>query len=240
MRTRRKLSVLAALLLTASAVLVFGKIRVVRDDSGGTLLWNSTQAYLFMDVHRRGFHITYLEYPWVILKESLYGVREPDNQRTSVVVIHLTASAIEKHVVEMAEEHPGNTPVLYTPFDDFIYANCGGYLCKWNGNKFETATEDERHRLDGTNGLVAKDIDQGVGGWSKHDFGEAVTDYEFAVDADGKFALQVTNKLMGQGGRAILSVTLTRPGQAPEGVWHCDGRPRRVSKAEYRQAFGQP
>ncbi len=237
MRNKLKLTVLIAVLVIGVGVLVFGKIYLIRDDSGGDLLWDGSEAYLFMDVRHRGFQIGYLEFPWVVLKELLYGVRGPDDQRTSVTVVHITASGVDRHVVEALDEEQANTPDLYTPFEGYIYANYHGSLCKWTGNKFETATAEEQRRLDGTNRLVATDIEKDTAGWSKRGFGEAVSDYEFAVEVGGKFTLHVTNKRLGRSGGAVVSVTLARPGQPVEDVWRVDGRPRRVSKTEYQIAF---
>ncbi|MFZ0861408.1 MAG: hypothetical protein WB781_23750 [Candidatus Sulfotelmatobacter sp.] len=237
MRNKLKLTVLIAVLVIGVGVLVFGKIYLIRDDSGGDLLWDGSEAYLFMDVRHRGFQIGYLEYPWVVLKELLYGVQGPDDQRTSVTVVHITASGVDRHVVEALDEEQANTPDLYTPFEDYIYANYHGSLCKWTGNKFETATAEEQSRLDFTNRLVATDIEKDTAGWSKRGFGEAVSDYEFAVEVGGKFTLHVTNKRLGRSGGAVVSVTLARPGQPVEDVWRVDGRPRRVSKTEYQIAF---
>jgi hypothetical protein len=237
MRIKLKLTVLVVVLVIGVGVLVFGKIYLIRDDSGGEVLWNGSEAYLFMGVSHRGFQIGYLEYPWVVLKELLYGVRGPDDQRTSVTVVHITASGVDRHVVEALDEEQANTPDLYTPFEGYIYANYHGSLCKWTGNKFETATADEQRRLDGTNRLVATDIEKDTAGWSKRGFGEAVSDYEFAVEVGGKFTLHVTNKRLGRSGGAVVSVALARPGQPVEDVWQVDGRPRRLSKTEYRISF---
>jgi hypothetical protein len=114
MRIKLKLTVLVAVLVIGVGVLVLGKIYLIRDDSGGELLWNGSEAYLFMGVSHRGFQIGYLEYPWVVLKELLYGVRGPDDQRTSVTVVHITASGVDRHVVEALDEEQANTPDLYT------------------------------------------------------------------------------------------------------------------------------
>jgi hypothetical protein len=168
MRKSWKLVVFIAALVIAIMILGFGKIYAFRDDCGGYLLWNADEAYLFIGVARQGFRISYLEYPWVILKESLYGVRLPDDQRTSVTVVHITASGVEHHVVEMLDEQPPNNPILYTRLQGNIYANCEGYLCKWTGNKFEVATEEEQHRLGGTSQLVEKNMEKG---WSQRGFG---------------------------------------------------------------------
>ncbi len=238
MRNKLKLIVLVAVLVIGVGVLVFGKTYFIRDDSGGDLIWDGSEAFLFVDVRHRGFQMGYLEYPWVVLKELLYGVRGPDAQRTSVTVVHITASGVDRHVVEALDEEQANTPDLYTPFEGSVYANYHGSLCKWTGSRFETATAEEQRRFDGTNRLAATDIEKDAAGWSKRGFGEdSNADYEFAVDVGGKFTLHVTDKRAGRSGRAVVSVTLARPGQPVEDVWRVDGRPRRVSKTEYRIAF---
>jgi hypothetical protein len=226
-----------AVLVIAVAILVFGKIYIIRDDSGGNLLWNSNEAYLFMDVKRRGFEIRYLEYPWVMIKESLYGVRLPDDQRTTVTVVHITASGVERHVVEASDEEQANTPDFYTPLQGYIYANCEGFLCRWTGNKFETAIEEEQRRLGGTDQLIEKNMEKG---WFKRGFAEGSSNYEFAVDVDGKFSLQVTNKVMDKGSHAMVSVGLVRPGQTLEDIWNLDARPRWVGRTEYKRALEKP
>jgi hypothetical protein len=236
MRNKPKLTVLVAVLVIAIMAFGFGKIYAIRDDCGGYLLWNADEAYLFIGVGRGGFRISYLEYPWVILKESLYGVRLPDNHRTSVTIVHITASGVEQHVVEMLDEQPANTPILYTRRQGNIYANCGGDLCKWTGNKFEAATEEEQHRLDGTSRLGEKNMEKG---WSQRGFGGAPTDYQFAVDVGQTFKLDVTNKLLDQTRRSVVSVDVVRPGRSPEAIWHLDGRPKRISKSEYEHAFAR-
>src|SRR5579864_8733560 len=133
MQKETRLAVGAALTVVVLAALVFGKIYVIRDDGGGDLIWNANEAYLFMGVSRRGARIGYMEYPWLLLKQLLYDVREPDDQRTSVTVIHITKSGVERHVIQVPDEQPGNTPVLYKAVENQIYANWHGYAYKWTG-----------------------------------------------------------------------------------------------------------
>ena len=233
---KKRLTVLLAVVFFITVVaLAFGKTYVVRDDWDGKLLWSSNEAYLFISMHRRGFQIGYWEYPWVLVEELLNGVRSLDDQRTSVSVVHMTTSGVDHHVVEMLDEQPGNAPNAYTPLQGYIYANCEGQLCKWNGNKFETATEEEQRRFDGTNQLTEKNIDKG---WSNRDFWEASTDDQFVVDVSSDLKLKVTNKLLDRI-RSRLAVEVLRPTEPPETIWSFDGRPRTVSKKEYEQAFAR-
>src|ERR1035438_3900 len=136
MRNKLKVTILAAVLVGVAAALVFGKAYLIRDDGGAELLWNSDEAYLFASVARRGTRVAYLEYPLMLLKEALNGVWGLDDQRTSVTVVHIAASGVERHVVEASDEEQANTPDLYTPFEGHIYANYHGSLYKWTGSKF--------------------------------------------------------------------------------------------------------
>jgi len=182
----------------------------------------------------------YIEYPWVMFKELLNGVRLQDDQRTSVAVVHLTTSGAKDQVVEMLDENPGNTPDLYKVIDDHIYANWKGYLYKWTGNKFEKATEQEQRRYDEVKQITSDDVERYPGGWSQREFGESSTDYHFSVEVGRNFSLDITNKLLDEGGHSLVSVDVQRSGQASQSVWHLDGRPRRVSSREYRNAFESP
>lgn len=230
-----KLTVLAVLLLAVAVAVVSSKIYVLRDYGGGFLLWNGNEAYLFMDISRRGFQITYMEYPWVVLKELLYGVREPDNQRTSVTVVHITPSGVERYVLPAEDEQQANTPDLYKVVEDHIYANYHGHAYKWTGSEFERATEEEQHRYDETNQVIAGDVEKYRGGWSQRGVGGS----DYAADVGGKFTLQVKDKVMREGGAGILSIVLIRPGQGLEEIYHLDQHPRRVGKTEYTAVFAR-
>jgi hypothetical protein len=93
-------------------------------------------------------------------------------------VIRVTPSAVERHVVDFGEE-TGNTPDFLTPFDDGFYAQCPGVvLCKWNGNGFEPATEEEQRKHDGTHRLFKGDLNnQTINGWSVRQVRRSPGDY---------------------------------------------------------------
>lgn len=175
--------------LSSLVVLTFSKIYYIREDSAGTLLWSADEAYLFMSVVRRGFRIGYLEYPWVIFKQYLNAPPFPDDRRVSVVVIRVTASAVERQVVDFPRD-TDHAPNFLTPFEKSIYANCQEVLCKWTGAHFEPASETEQRRLDGTNRLSVPNFN-GVEGWSRHGVGSVTEDSQFSADVGGKVSLVV-------------------------------------------------
>jgi len=228
-------AMVAVAILAAATVAASLRIYFIREDSGGYVLWNAGEAYLFISVARRGLHVSYPEYAWVVLEQILHGGRDADDNLSSLMVIRITPTTVERHVVD-----PGTGRDLYTPFEDRIYANCPdiGGLCRWAGDHFERATEEEQRKLDGINRLIQRDIDD-ENGWSKHGLGPAPVDYKFTIKADDKFELSVSNVVAKKYGYGSVSVDLLRPAQVPERIWYLDGNPRRVSKAEYDREFGR-
>ncbi len=238
MRSGTKIAVGITFLAAVVAASAIPKIYFVREDSGGEVLWNTDQAYLFIGVTRRGFHCRYLQYPWVVFQGYVGAPPPADDERTSRTVIRVTQSGVERHVLDIADNVPGASPDFYTPLDGHIYANCTGVLCRWTGGTFETASEDENRRV-GINHLIP-DIDTEVQGWSKRGIG-AGPQSNFArltADVGGIFTLSETSEEVGIPGYAAVAVYLKRPGQAREKIWYLDGHPRRVSKPEYEQVFG--
>ena len=222
---------LVVVVIAASAAL---QMYYIREDSGGDLLWSADEAYLFMGETRRGFHLSYLEYPWMMFKEYLRAPPFPNENRASLTVIRVTPNAVERHVLDVE----GNAPDLLTPVGRTIYANCQGTLCKWSGTRFEPATEEERRRLDNINRLSAIDIEN-VNGWSKRGVGATSGDNHFSVELGRQATLSVKQGNVYKSAYDSASVDLLRPGQAAERLWYIDGYPHRVSKSEYEQTFGK-
>jgi hypothetical protein len=65
--------ILLGIAITALATIGFLNVYIVRKDSGGTLFYRGEEAYLFMSGTRRGFHFSYVKYPWKILGEYLHS-----------------------------------------------------------------------------------------------------------------------------------------------------------------------
>ena len=229
--------VIAGLFALAIAAGVWSKIYYVREDNSGCILWNTNEAYLFMNVHPRGYHFTYLEYPLVVVKEYFNAPPFPNDQSVSVVVLRVTPSAVERHEVRIGGE-TANAPDFYTTFGDDIYANCQGVLCRWAGTSFEAATEEERGRLDGINHLSTLEFADREG-WYKREVGQAASDYQFSVDVGTRLKFLVKAGNVFRSGYDSPTVDLLRPGQALERIWYLDGAPRKVSKAEYKSVFGK-
>ncbi len=233
---------MVAIAILSAAIVAAASLRmyIIVAGGGGYALWNTNEAYLFISVSQRGYHMSYLEYPWEVLKEYFYVVPSHDDDLRSFTVIRVTPSTVERQLVDLKGIAPGSGPDLYTPFEDRIYANCPdiGGLCRWASDHFERATGEEQRKLDGINRLIQRDIDD-ENGWSKHGLGPAPVDYKFTIKADDKFELSVSNVVAKKYGYGSVSVDLLRPAQVPERIWYLDGNPRRVSKAEYDREFGR-
>ncbi len=237
LRSMRRKNVIATVLvllaMLASAAL---RLYYIRNDSGGTLIWNDEEAYLLMSTAQRGLRVRYVSYPLVLLKEFFYGVTPPDDEHVIVTVVHVTASSTERHVINIVDPSPGS-PGLYTPLRGHIYADCPelGGLCRWNSDHFERATDEEQRQLDGINKLTVPNF-VNVGGWSRRDAG-AGPGQQFTVGVGNSFSILVKNEAKDPREYQRISVQVLRFGRVPETVWYLDETPHRVSRSSYGAAF---
>jgi hypothetical protein len=233
----KRMKILVASCVVAALVLVAVTTRsyYLRDDSAGQLVWKTNEAYLFVMVARRGYSLSYFHYPWEALKEWLRVPTVPTNERVFLTVIRVTPSGTEQHLASVADT-AGKIPDFFTPVEETIYANCQGALCKWTGDHFETATEDEQTMMNGINHL-SPDIDTKIDGWSKKGVGSVVGESQFSIQIDQDLALLVRQGNINTSATESAKVELQRAGQAPQPLWHVNGEPRRVSKKDYERAF---
>ena len=97
--------------VVALGTIASSKVYFLREDSGGTLYSKGDEAYLFMNATRRGYHFTYLEFPWMVLKQYLNAPPFPDDRRVADIVIQVTPSAVERQIVDFGEETGGSPPL---------------------------------------------------------------------------------------------------------------------------------
>jgi hypothetical protein len=236
MNKKSKKVIALVVLAVALAASISFKVYYLVDHSGGMLFWKGEEAYLFLGTSHTGYRLSYLEYPFIIISEYFYSPPLPEHRRASSLVLRVTPSAIERHVVDYGEAPI--TPDFMTPFEDGFYAMCrGAVLCKWAGNSFEPATEEEQRRLDGVNRLVRGSMDnQIVNGWHVRQSFRSPGDH-FEVEVGKNLAISVRNHATDVRAYPWVSVDLLRPGKAPENLYNVDGTPRRVSKSEYQSVF---
>jgi hypothetical protein len=232
-RTKIGIAVFFAALVAAAALNIY----FIRDDSGGSLLWNGDKAYLFVGVARRGFHCSYLAYPWALAKESLfYAPAFPADDAEWITVVEVTQSSVKRSVVDVPDPRPGIAPGEFTPLEGAIYANCPrlGGLCKWAGDHFEAASREEQQKFGGIERLSFGEFDN-VNGWSERIM--LGNGRQFVVEVGGTFSILVKNHATGAREYPKISIDLVRSGGVPEQLWYLDEAPRSVSRSAYKRAF---
>ena len=246
MKKKKKLAIVLSIILTlfliaivALGTIASSEVYFLREGSGGTLFWRTDEAYLFMDGTRRGYRFGYLEYPWIALGEYLNAPPFPNDLRIADIVIRVTPSVVERHVVDFGQQH-GRSPRSITPFDDGFYAQCPGVvLCKWTGTSFEPATQEEQRTHDGTKRLFDGDTSNGtINGWSVHHVGVSPGDH-FEVQVGNNFAVAAKNHTINVREYSWVSVDLLRSGQPPERLYNVKGTGRRITKTEYESLFSK-
>ena len=217
----------AGLLLAVSA---FVKTYHRRVDADGNLLWNPTEAYLFINVGSRGYYISYLQYPVQVIKEYFGDVPLPTAERFSVLVFHITRDAVEKNVAENI------LPDLYTPLGRTVYVNVQGRLWEWSGSSFAPASVETVQKVGGIFSLSADDITQPTG-WSKRGgvLSRLEDEVEFPMEIGGKILTVVVKRHKSDGD--AISVDVLGIGQGREELWQTGRRPERISRLEYKRLF---
>lgn len=211
----------------------------IREDTGGILIWNANEAYLFFNITSRGHYVKWLRYPWFSIKEYLGAIEDPDDDRGSLIVVRVTSFGVERHILKVENRGPGSGPNFITPLEGHIYANypAVGGLCRWAGDHFEPATQEERRRLDGINRLTVSNIDHDDMGWSKRGLGGGLQDNRFTIDVGDKFQLSITSLAERNDTNGAVSIDVLRPGQPPKRIWDFQARRGMVSWAEYKLTF---
>ena len=232
---RKHWKILAAICVIVAAISYAYPFRLyyIREDGGGQVLWNANEAYLFMEVVRRGYQVSYSEYPLAVLSEWLGGVQRPTGQRVFLWVIHVTPSGVERHLAWVQTE-TGGVPHSFTPMGDSIFTFCNGVLCKWSDNQFIKATANEEKEIGGIEHL-SRDLDGPINGWTKRGIGAVSGDVQFSAQVGAGLTVRVMQ------GNVYKSTTATvvieRSGQRAQEVWHLNGSPQRIGKREYDREF---
>ncbi|MBZ5606808.1 MAG: hypothetical protein LAP38_01010 [Acidobacteriia bacterium] len=255
--------IVAIAIITGLIVGVSYKVYFIRENSVGYVMWNPREAFFFIHTGKDGLYVSGLGYPWYKFKQYLGGfaaVELPDDQRVSLVVFRVTPIGVEHHMVRVdrgAHGGPGRDADKYTPLDDRIYAYCpeviGSFmqdghlvakdpndgLCRWTGDHFEKATEEERQRLGGVSRLTMGDFENNEDGWSRRAFGAEQMDRRFTIDMGDKCRLAVNN-VVTRPGNSSITIDLLLPGKTPERIGVFEAREGRVSKSEYQHTFQSP
>src|SRR6266403_240922 len=214
-----------ALLLILSS---FFNIYYLSSSGDGDLLWSANEAYLFIYGERRGYHVSYLGYVGELVKEYFGVIDSPNDVKPFTAITKITSSSIERY------ETVG-TFDFYTPLGQNIYAlHDQAPLWKWVGTHFEQASAQDQQALGNAARLPKRDFTD-VSGWSARYSITAKIKEQFTIQLDSRpitVAVTTLNLADGQ-----VSVEVFRPDHPPEAVFHRNGRPRRVSRAEYERVF---
>jgi hypothetical protein len=156
MRKRTKVIVAIAIFVAAAASC---NLCSLREYCGVNLLWNDSEAYFFVGVGRQGYHVSCLRYPWLTIKEYLGAIESPDDNRAFLVVLRVTSSGVERHVLRLADRAnggAGSDPRQLTPLEGHIYAYCPNSMASAVGLAI---TSSERRKKNG-GGLLAPTLSQ--------------------------------------------------------------------------------
>jgi len=229
-------AVLLVLVLAVVMALTW-RVYVVADGSGAKVFWKGEEAYLFAGDSHTGYHFRALEYLFVLLAQYFYFVPSPETQVGSTLVIKVTPSGVEKHIVNYGE-WPAHGPLFLTPFDDDFFAMCpGGVLCKLAGDRYERATEEEQRRFGGIDQLARAGFTE-LNGWHARAAGLPGDHFEVQVGKD--LVISVTNHATNPRAYPWITIDLLRNGQPTQSLYNVDGTPRIVGKAKYERTFRKP
>ena len=241
---RRKIIVAVIVLGLAASALVWLRVYYVIDRSNGHLVWNSSDAYVFIGVVESGYTFSYLGYLGEVVREIFpFGASSPEKKHYYAVVLHITSETVQRYSFDNFQS--GNVFAVGKTI------SAGGFLnettpMKWSGTHFEpmTSTEEKEWR-DGGRVIPPGPAYDNIAGWSKRTVGgevvrESSTDYaekdaEATIELGGKpFTFRMNSGFISH----EPFIDLLRPGHAPERIWHLNENPERVNKATYEQIFG--
>jgi hypothetical protein len=239
MRTKNKtlIWILTVLLLAAAVIVLLPRVYLSLDAAHGAILWNTSEAYLFIDIRRFGHEMSAARFPLFLITSQLGVVQEANDESGRLVVIRVSGSEVSQHEQRISYHPPGSEPGQYTPRQGRIYANYPalGGLCIWSGDHFEPASAEQRRGFNGINGLTQKDFDIG---WASREFtvGPGDADDRSTIDVGNNFRLVVSDSSAKDADRT-LSVDLLRSGQRAARLWSVDLHWGRIDGMEYRRIF---
>lgn len=229
MKTKRVIVVVFIIAIVLVAVLV--DRYYVLDDVNTMLLRKSDEAYLFVRVTRRAYHVSYLALPWEALREWVNVPERTSDERFFLTVIRITPSVSEPYPAATFLA-AADVPHFFTPINNTFYANCAGVVCKWSDGRFQSATGEHDNVVDDVTRL-SSDSNTDINGWFKRgiDQGE--------VELSKGTTLKVKQGEASDSGTIYDIGVIERVGQPREELWRVNVRPRSVSRREYERALSQ-
>jgi hypothetical protein len=240
---RRKIIVAVIVLGLAVSAVARPRVYYVIDKNRGDLVWNSSDAYVFIGVFESGYSFSYLGYLGESVREIFpFGASGPEKKHYYAVVLRITPETVQRYTFDNFQ-YGGVFPVGKT-------ISAGNYLdatrTKWSGANFEpmTPTEEKEWR-DGGRLIPPGPAYDNIAGWSKRAVGGEVVresstesiekDAEATIELGGSpLTIRMNSGFISH--EAFIDVL--RPGRAPERIWQLNENPYRVNKATYKRIFG--
>jgi hypothetical protein len=228
----------------AVSALAWLHVYYVMDRFHGNLVWNSSDAYVFVGVVESGHTFSYLGYLGEMVREIFpFGASEPEEKHYYEVVLHIAPETIQRYTFDNFQS--GNVLAVGKTI------SAGGFLnettpMKWSGTNFEPMTPAEENELrEEARMTPAGPAYDNIAGWSRRTVGgevvrESSTDYS-EKDAEATIELggqPLTFRMNSGFIRHEAYIDLLRPGHAPERIWHLNQNSYRVNKATYKRIFG--
>lgn len=236
-----KITIVFVLLVLAALIgAAFTNAYYVTDGAGAIVFWKGDVTYLFLGASSSGYHFRYINYPLITFREYFNAPIPPADDHVSTTVVRVTPSVAERYQLDYGRD-AAVAPQFLTPFDDGFYAMCSGLsLCKWAGNHFEPATQEEHMKLDGIDRLFHGDMNNRViNGWSVREIHRSPGDH-FEVEIPHLYAIRARNCATDVRQYPNISVELQRSGKPAETLYDVNGKPRKVSGSQYEKLFGRP
>jgi len=231
--------IVAIWLLFGSLVLAgFLHAYYLLDPTGGDLFSRKDEAYLVLPMSRDGFELRYLEIPfadvghllpWTIPKNGVFhAVGE---------IFRITPTSTTHSLIDYGYDREPHERTFLTPFDDGLYANCAGVICKWHPSGFAPATADEQ-RDHPFKDLAPGANNQVLNGWQLRTLDAMKSGERIEIEI-GTAILSIENRSKEMRPKWIV-VELRHPGQPSEVLYDVDAHARRVGRSEYERSIRKP
>jgi hypothetical protein len=223
----KKPLIVFSIIVAIALLLAYIKVYVVRSGASGTLYWNGDKALLFIQVGTSGVRLSSARYALEPFLVSLGDVRPPDNHRcVDSFVIQITDKDVQRY------ETPGYCYENYVVFKGHIYTGLPGVrqLYRWEGTRFETATQEELRGFDPIATARGFQFDN-VEGWSKREQALGHVTYPLTLNHQ-----QVTYISSGDHD-SPLTVYVKFQAAPPQKIWYFENGAHPVGKKEYEAIF---
>lgn len=215
-------------------------VYVVRGNGGGALFWNANEAFVFLGENSNGLRESLLRYvadPFLVALGRVYPSETTICSRMPVIRITSTEIKTYDHNISGDPDDRG-CRFGEEVFRGQLYAIAWPAMWRWTGTEFVRPTPEEygayaeASAAQKTIRPIPWSFDN-VEGWSMRDLSD--TAHDFSILVGGQSIRLVYHGETSP--RMPVSLELARPGESPHAIWSFDGRPHRVSKAEYEKLF---